>query len=390
MFRVSRMQELLKGIPRGEFDRSVAHHQADRHCKGFNCWSQLVAMVYAQLSGADSLRTLATGFNSQRAHHYHLGSSEVRRSTLAEANAKRTSAVFADVATTLMAHAGRTLRKEGQALLYLLDSTSITLKGNGFDPWTQESRTRHTQGIKLHLLYAAHEQAPVHYRFSAANVNDIDEGRALEIERGATYVFDKGYCDYNWWGRIHAQGARFVTRFKRNARLRVERSLPIPEQDQSIVLEDCVVRFNNPNPGAGRRNTYTDALRKIVVQREGKERPLVLTTNDLEAPAIHIAKLYKDRWQIELFFKWIKQHLKIKRFFGRSENAVRIQILCALITYLLAALYRKTHGITSSLWTVLTELRATLFQRPSVEHAMHRKRQERAKTLAAFQRPLFV
>lgn len=390
MFRISRMQELMKAIPRGAFDRLVSEHQADKHSKGFGCWDQLVAMVYAQLCGAGSLRELATGFNSQSAHHYHLGTSAIRRSTLAEANTKRSSTLFAAVAQSLLVQAGRTLRKEGQALLYLLDSTSITLKGRGFDAWTRDNRTRHTQGLKLHVLYAAHEQAPVHCSFSPANVNDIAEGRKLAIEREATYVFDKGYCDYNWWAQIESQGARFVTRFKRNALLQVVRSIDIPSADQARILEDSIVRFANRNPGAGRKNTYTAPLRRIAVRREDNDQPLILATNDLSTPAIEIAVRYKDRWQIELFFKWIKQHLKIRSFLGRSENAVRIQILCALIAYLLLALYRQAHAITTSLWALLAELRATLFQRPAVEHALHRKRQQRLKTIASLQRELFA
>ena len=390
VYRISRMQELLKAIPRGAFDRLVSQHQANKHSKGFGSWDQLVAMVYAQLGGVSSLRELTAGFNSQHAHHYHLGTSEIRRSTLAEANAKRSSVVFEALAVSLLAQAGRTLRKEGQALLYLLDSTSITLKGRDFDTWTLNQRTRHTQGLKLHLLYAAHEETPVHYRFSAANVNDIEEGRRLALVRGATYVFDKGYCDYNWWAQIQDAGARFVTRFKRNACLRVVCNEPIPLADQEAVLEDAIVGFANRNPGGGRRNTYTQPLRRIVIHREDKKPPLLLATNDLTSPAIAIARLYKDRWQIELFFKWIKQHLKIKRFLGRSENAVRLQILCALIAYVLLALYRKAHSMTRSLWALLAEFRATLFQRPSVEHALHRKRIEHARMIASIQPDLFA
>lgn len=389
MYRISRLQELLKAIPRSSFDRLVREHRADKYSKGFGCWDQLVAMLYAQLSGAGSLRELTAGFNSQCAHHYHLGTSEIRRSTLAEANAKRSPVVFESLAASLLAQAGRSLRKEGQALLYLLDSTSFTLKGRGFDSWTLSQRTCHTQGLKLHLLYAAHEEVPVYSRFSAANINDIEEGRRLSLVSGATYVFDKGYCDYNWWAHIEEVGARFVTRFKRNASLQVVRTLPVSEADQAIVLDDAIVRFANLCPGAGRRNRYVQPLRRIVIHREGHDRPLVLASNDLSSSAVTIARLYQDRWQIELFFKWIKQHLKIKRFLGRSENAVRLQILSALIAYVLLALYRKAHRITQSLWVLLAELRASLFQRPSVEFVMRRKRLAQQQWIASVQPQLF-
>jgi putative transposase len=230
--------------------------------------------------------------------------------------------------------------------------------------------------LKLHLLYDCTEQLPLQASMSAPNINDIDVGRELSLQPGALYVFDKGYCDYNWWARIDAQGARFVTRFKRNAALRTERIRKVPGQEAALILSDEIVRFANPCPGARRRNHYRQALRRIVVARPGHEQPLVLATNDLESPAARIAQYYKQRWHIELFFKWIKQHLKIKRFLGRSENAVRIQILCALITFLLLALYRQAHGLKQSLWQLLGELRSTLFQRPATEEAMARRRRQ--------------
>ena len=389
MYRISRLHEIMKGLPRGSFDRLVQAHQADKHAKGFGCWDQLVALVYAQLSGASSLRVLESGFNSQGTHHYHLGTGPVRRSTLADALARRKTEVFAEAARLLMAQAGRRLKRDGAELLYALDSTSITLTGPGFDTWTSANRTCHTQGIKLHVLYENDTQIPVQHSITAPNVNDIDEGSRLPIEPGAVYVFDKGYCDYNWWGRIEAQQARFVTRFKRNAALRVERVLPIPAEDANTVLHDEIVRFANKHPRGGRKNHYQKPLRRVTVARPEHERPLVLATNDLDSPARVIAERYRDRWQIELFFKWIKQHLRIKTFLGRSENAVRIQILTALITYLLLALYRKAENFTGSLWTLLAQVRATLFQRPAIEAEQYRRRQEALAEIASRQGGLF-
>jgi len=390
MFRISRMQEILKGLPRGNFDAVVREHQADKYRKNFSCWDQLVAMVYAQLSGASSLRQLEAGYNSQRTHHYHLGTGELRRSTLADANAKRPPQVFAQVAQGLMAQAKRSLRQEGWQLLCLLDSTSITLKGRGFDGWTMETSTRNTQGIKLHMLYGAHEQAPLSCEFSPANVNDVEPGSRIALERNAMYVFDKGYCNYNWWASFDAAGAWFVTRFKSNAALRELEVMPIPPEARAVILADHRVCFKNRHPRGGRRNDYTAPLRRIVIARQGHDTPLILATNDLDTPALEIARHYKDRWQIELFFKWIKQHLGIKSFLGRSENAVRIQILVALIAYLLLALYRRAHGLKGSMWTLLAELRATLFQRPTAESAAYRRRQERERAFAQCQPGLFA
>jgi putative transposase len=380
----------MKALPRGAFDRVVQTHQADKHSKGFACWDQLLAMVYAQLSDASSLRVLETGFNSQRTQHYHLGTAPIRRSTLADANGRRKTEVFAETAKLLMSQAQRSLRRESEELLYLLDSTSISLKGPGFDAWTSGNSTRNTQGIKLHVLYAGNDEVPVQHSITAPNVNDIDEGRRLTIEPEAIYIFDKGYCDYNWWNKIDEQKAQFVTRFKYNAALTVECARPIPAQDSDIVLKDEIVRFANRHPRGGRKNHYKNSLRRITVARPEHDRPIVLATNDLMSPASTIARRYKDRWGIELFFKWIKQHLKIKSFLGRTENAVRIQILTALITYLLLALYRKAQSDTGSLWILLAEVRATLFQRPTVEAERYRRRRDAMTELAARQGGLFA
>lgn len=390
MFRISRLHEIMKGLPRGHFDRLVETHRADKHAKGFGSWDQLVALVYAQLSGASSLRVLEAGFNSQGTHHYHLGTGPVRRSTLADALARRKTEVFAETARLLMAKTGRRLKRDGTELLYALDSTSITLTGPGFDLWTSTNRTCHTQGIKLHVLYEHDARIPVQHRITAPNVNDIDVGARLPIEPGAVYVFDKGYCDYNWWGRLDAQNARFVTRFKRNAALAVESTRPIAAGDAEIILNDEIVHFANKHPRGGRTNHYTQPLRRVTVARPGHDSPLVLATNDLNSPARVIAQRYRERWQIELFFKWIKQHLRIKTFLGRSENAVRLQILTALITYLLLALYRKTENFTGSLWALLSEVRATLFQRPTIEAQQYRRRQAALSEFASRQGGLFA
>lgn len=390
MYRISRFHQIMKALPRGTFDRVVETHQADKHSKGFGCWDQLLAMIYAQLSGAGSLRVLETGFNSQRTQHYHLGTSPIRRSTLADANSKRKTEVFTDAAKLLMSQAQRNLRRGSEELLYLLDTSPVSLKGPGFDAWTSGNRTRNTQGIKLHVLYAENEGIPVQHSITAPNVNDIDEGKKLPIEPGAIYVFDKGYCDYNWWNQINEQKALFVTRFKYNAALQVERTNPIPAQDVAIVLKDEIVRFANKHPRGGRKNQYCHPLRRVTVARPGHDTPLVLATNDLTRTASAIARHYKDRWGIELFFKWIKQHLKIKRFLGCTENAVRIQILTALITYLLLAIYRKAQNYSGSLWILLAEVRATLFQRPSAEAERYRRRRNAAIEFAARQGGLFV
>lgn len=389
MFRISRFQELLKGVPRGTFDGLVREHAADKHSKGFGCWDQLVAMLYGQFSASGSLRELCDGLNSQHTHHYHLGTRHISRSTLSDANTKRSSAVYAGLAQTLMTRAGRSVRRETRDLLYLIDSTTLTLKGRGFD-WTEASRTRCGQGLKLHLMLAADGALPLHQQMTPTNVNDRDAAVTFPLESNVTYVFDKAYCDYAWWHRIGVSGATFVTRFKRNAALTVAETRPIAASDRDTILADEVVGLKHRYARGGRPASPPLTLRRIIVARPDKDTPLVLATNDLERPAADIAQAYKTRWQIELFFKWIKQHLKIKRFLGRSENAVRVQVMCALIAYLLLEIYRQTHGIRTSLWTLLGEVRATLFQRPGVDAALYRRRRERAEEMAARQGVLNV
>jgi IS4 transposase len=376
MFRISQFQQLIKPISRSHFDQAVARHQADRHSKGFGCWDQLIAMLYAQLSGASSLRQLEAGFNHQHNHHYHLGTRCIRRSTLADANAQRPAAVFADTVRSLMACAHRKLRGEVSELLYLIDSSSITLKGRDFDAWTLQQRTRNTQGIKLHLLLEAHGALPCGQSITLANVNDIDEAVKLPLQPGARYVFDKGYCDYNWWARVDRTGAYFVTRFKRNAALRVVQARPVDAA--GVVLADEIVCFRHRRTGA-RGNDYDRPLRRITVARPDKPRPLVLATNDLDSDARIIAGQYRARWHIELYFKWIKQHLRIKQFLGRSHNAVCIQVLTALIAYLLLALFQQQQGYRGTLWTLLGQLRSTLFQRPGLEAERYRRHRQQMR-----------
>lgn len=374
MYTNTRFGDLMKGLSRGSFEKIVSRHGADKHSKGLRCWDVLTAMTFAQISGAKSLRELEAGFNTQSRHHYHLGTRLIKRSTLSDANAKRSSEVFADTCNLMLQGINRSLKNEVSDLLYLIDSTPIPLKGLGYDDWTKDNRSDRTQGLKVHMMIEHKLSVPVHADISPANINDIDKGRDMPIEAGATYVFDKGYCDYNWWHSIHKQDAYFVSRFKKNAGIVVKESLPIPTEDQDVVLEDSVVEFKNKRPGGKRINHYYGtALRKIVVFREDKPTPITFVTNDFKRSAKEIALFYKKRWGIELFFKWLKQNLKIKQFLGRNENAVKIQIYTALIAYLLVYLSRKKQGITQSLALYLVTLRSSLFQRPKTEENVYKR-----------------
>lgn len=378
MYRNNRFCELLKEFPRRVFEKVVAERGFDKYSKRFHAWHHMVAMVYGQISGARSLRELEVGFNSQSAQHYHLGCNEIKRSTLADANAKRDSVVFKEVCEYLMQQTHRRVRKEVKKFLYLLDSTSITLKGFGYDQWTLENSNYLTQGLKVHLMVESSSESPVFVDVSAPNVNDITVGKQVALEKGSIYVFDKGYYDYSWWYSIHQAGAKFVTRFKTNAGLNVLSHRAIPKKAKGIVLDDMIVEFKCKRSGStGPNDYYGTRLRRITIHRPDHKRSLVLATNDMKSSAQTIAALYKQRWEIELFFKWIKQNLKIKRYLGRSENAVKIQIYAALITYLLASHYHRESGYLGTLKLFCVMLRECLFQRPALETIVAQKRRQR-------------
>jgi len=375
----------MKGLPRDSFQKLVDAHAGDRYVKKFGCWQQLLAMVYGHLAGVGSLRELETGFNQHRNHFYHLQALQVHRSTLADANDRRNPKVFEEAVRLLVALAGRSVRRQRAQLLYLIDSSTIALHGRG-SQWARSGATR-TRGLKLHVQFEAGSQLPVRQAITAANVNDETQGSQIVAEAGATYVFDKGYCNYGWWERIAAAEARFVTRLKKNAAVQQLAQRALCAQAPEI-LGDTEVRFAYKSNRGGHTNACLRPLRRIEVDRPG-ELPLVLITNDLRAPAAEIAQLYRQRWGIELFFKWIKQHLKIKKFLGESENAVRIQLLTALIAYLLVALLKATDKLTASLWHILAELRTGLFLRPQEEMSRWRRQRQRQATLQALQPGLF-
>jgi len=390
MYRMTRFGEVMKGLSRGMFDRMVSKRQADKYSKGFGAWDQMLVMIYAQLSGCKSLRDIETGFNQHAMHHYHLGCRRVKRSTLSDANANKDAGLFMDICQSLLTQVNRKVRHDVKAHLMLLDSSSISLKGLGFDNWTRDNSTRNTQGIKLHMMYSQETQTPSYLNITSANVNDITDANDMPLEKGATYVFDKGYCDYNWWHKINTSKAFFVTRFKRNAALTVIHENTICSQAKDIILADTVVQFSHARPRAKHLNHYASPLRQVVIARPEHDTPLVLATNDFKRSALEIAECYKSRWQIELFFKWIKQNLKIKRFLGRSENAVRIQIYTAIISYLLVALYRHAKNLTGSMKESFIVICTTLFQRPETEQYLMEKQRRKAQLWALQQQGMLL
>jgi putative transposase len=321
------MTTLLKAIPRRSFGQIVARHEGDRYVKEFGSWPHLVTLVFAQLSGVSSLRELEALWNAQGSGHYHLGAGPVRRATLSDANRRRPAEILAELFAQLTGLASRSLRREGQQMMRLIDATPIPL--NGLHDWAGwNGRTR---GLKAHVAYDPDADRPVDLRITPATVNDVVVGRDLPIEPKTIYVFDKAYADYRWWHRLHQNGSIFVTRPKTNVPLQVikRRRLTAHDRQTAAILSDATVRL-----ASQQRSRLPIDLRRIELRREDG-RMLTLISNDLCRPAAEIAALYRKRWQIELLFRWIKQHLKIRNFLGRSENAVRLQIYAAMIAYLL-------------------------------------------------------
>jgi putative transposase len=340
-FSNSIFASLLKPIDRRQFKALVERHGGDDYDKSFRSWDHLLALVFAQLAHVDSLRGLVAVWNANAHQHYHLGSGELKKSTLSDANARRPVAVFTAFFAQLSAQAGRVLRREGTEMLRLLDATPIPL--DRLADWAGWNGRTH--GLKLHVSYDPFADLPERIDLTRANINDITAAQSVPLAPGITYVFDKAYCDYAWWTRIHAAGSVFVTRRKKNARFVATRRRGLRKRigNGFTVLDDAEVRLATQ----GRRK-LTIPMRRIRIKRDDGGI-LTLITNDLRRPAVEIAALYKGRWQIELLFRWLKQHLKLRKFIGRSENAIRLQIVAAMIAYLLLriAAARSRIGLTA-------------------------------------------
>jgi IS4 transposase len=329
------LHQILKQVPWGAFERLVDAHGADKHVRRFSTKSQLIALLYGQLSGAQSLREIETGLRSHRSRLYHLGAEPARRSTLADANSLRPVDVFAGLFARLAAQAHRGLRRALADTAYLIDSTGLKLDARSAD-WARFSAD--ACGAKLHVIYAADADVPVYAAISAANVNDITPAKAMPVEPGATYVFDLGYYDYRWWAELDAAGCRIVTRFKKSTPLYLLKQCRVVEGGD--ILSDRI-GFLPQRQGYSRKNPFQNAVREVRV-KTASGKVLRIFSNDLDASATQIAALYKRRWAIELFFRWVKQTLRIRHFLGTGHNAVRIQIAVALIAYLLLRLAQAT------------------------------------------------
>jgi hypothetical protein len=324
-------RQIQKFVPWRRFEALVEEHEADARVRRLRTKGHFLALLYGQLSGAASLREIVTGLSSHGARLYHLGADPVRRSTFSDANAQRPVEVFVGLLEVMMKQADRGLRRKLAETTYLIDSTSVRLNERSAS-WARFSAG--VCGAKVHVIYDADADRPIYAAVSPAKVNDITAAQQMPIVPGATYVFDLGYYDYSWWAALDAAGCRIVTRFKSNTPLEVVKELPIAKDGN--ILSDRI-GFLPTRQARSRNNPMQDAVREIRITTE-TGKVLRILSNDLDASAQEIADLYRRRWAIELFFRWIKQTLKITRFVGTCENAVRIQIAVALIAFLLLRL----------------------------------------------------
>ena len=359
--------QLIECLPNKEFQKCVARYHGDSHWRGFSCWDQLLAMSFAQLTYRESLRDIEACLRSMSGKLYHMGlRGKVARSTLADANEIHDWRIYADFAQVLIGiarplYAGDPIGVDLNQSVYALDSTTIDLCLSLF-PWAHFRKCK--AAVKMHTLLDLHGNIPTFVRITDGTVHDVNILDEILPEPGAFYVMDRGYVDFERLFRFTLSSAFFVTRTKKNVLLQRRYSHPVNKStgvrsDQTVILI-----------ATGSVKAYPDALRRIrYVDAETKKR-LTFLTNNFALPALTIALIYKCRWQVELFFKWIKQHLRIKAFFGTSENAVKTQIWIALSAYVLVAIVRKRFALESSLYQILQILSVTLFEKTPILQAL--------------------
>ena len=353
--------QVMEFLPRHDFDRCVERYQGDRNVKQFPCRDQFLAMVFGQLSGRESLRDTATCLSAHRSKLYHLGfHGAVAKTTLSRSNEKRDWRIYRDLAQLLIPEAQKQyvedpdIAADLSGACYAIDSTSIELCLSLFR-WAPYMDTK--GAVKLHLLLDLRGSIPTFFDMTDGKVHDVHFLDNILFEKDAFYVMDRGYVDFGRLHAIHRAGALFVTREK--DKLSFKRRYSNPVDRTTGIMCDQIIFLT----GKGTSKKYPDTLRRIKYYDEETAQEYVYLTNNFSVSAVSIALLYKNRWKIELFFKWIKQHLKVKVFWGRSENAVKTQICIALCAYLLVAILKKKLGIGRSIYEILQILSVSLLDK---------------------------
>ena len=356
--------QIMKHVPRYEFNKCVSHYKGDLRVKTFSCWDQFLCMAFAQLSYRESLRDIECCLRAMQERLYHMGiKGHVSRNTLARANEKRSWQIYADFGQILI-HIARNLYikdpfgLELDQTIYALDATTIDLCLSVF-PWAKFRKSK--GGIKLHTLLDLRGPLPVIVSITNAKVHEVNILDELAPEVGSIYILDRGYLDFSRLYRFAQNSAFFIIRAKSNLQYRRLYSHQIDKttnviSDQTIMLSNFYVSKD-----------YPEKLRRIRYFDSVHQKFLIFLTNNFSLPAQTISDLYRCRWQVELFFKWIKQHLRIKKFYGTSENAVKTQIWIAISVYVLVAIIKKRLHLRQSLYTILQVLSVTLFEKMPIQ-----------------------
>lgn len=346
--------QMVEFLDNYKFLRIVKKYDGNKYVKHFTCWNQLLTLMFGQLCNRESLRDLIVALNAHQEKCYHLGvGKHVTRSNLAKANENRDYRIFEDFAFHMISEARKKRVNDIFKLngnVYAFDSTTIDLCLKLF-PWAN-FRT-YKGGIKIHTLYDVETQVPAFIHITEAKINDVRAMDVITYESGSFYVFDRAYNDYHRLYKIHMMDSFFVVRAKTNIKARVlkwKRRLP------KNILSDCEIELT----GFYTQKSYPETIRLVRFWDEEDEREFVYLTNAKHIPALQVAELYKNRWQVELFFKWLKQHLKIKKFWGTSENAVKIQVYSAIIAYCLVAIMQHDMKLNKSTYEVLQILGISL------------------------------
>lgn len=377
MYNNSMLGEILKVLPRREIQKITETHKGDHYRKSFKTWDHLVAMLTGQLAGLTSLRDLETTLNSHPTLHHHLAIRNVKRSTLADANQSRDFRLFRDIAVNFMGRLNKQ-SKGLEKLLTILDGSLIRLADRGHEGAKETTTRNHNMGLKLHVQYNCSDDQVEYIEVEDAHRSEVTIAQKIALKVNRIYIFDKGYCDYNWWKNIADKGSIFVTRLKKNAAYKVLQSYEIGDEDKGFILKDQLITLSNRHPRAKKINELAGVELRLVEIRHpsGKNKPFMIVTNSVQASAQSIAGWYKKRWSIELLFKWLKQNLKIKRFMGESRNAIMIQVFVAMIAYLLLKSYKEMfQKAPMRLKDLSTLIKTSLFMRPKLQQRIDKRRQ---------------
>jgi len=359
--------QLTEFLPRRTFDGIVNKYGGNKHIRSFTCWNQMLCMIFGQLTSRDSMRDLMLSLEAHQHKYYHLGFGQtVTRRNLGKANQNRNSKIFEEFAYILIDEARKSCYKkdfevEVDERVYALDSTTIDLCLNVF--WWAEFR-KHKGGIKVHTLYDVKMSIPTYLHISKASVHDVNILDIIPYEIGSFYVMDKGYIDFSRFYKIHSHGSFFVTRAKDN--LRFARMYSRPVDKTSGVQSDQIGKLTVYNSS----KDYPEKLRRIKYYDQERQKHLVFLTNNTILKAKDIALLYKKRWEVELFFKWMKQHLKIKSFWGTTFNAVKVQIYCAIIAYCLIATIGNKLKVDRPIYEILQILSISLLDKTPIKEIL--------------------